>query len=54
MLKEFERRGHQQRNKAEQTAIKHNSLDSSDSEVLFYEQKTQSLLCEHRNEWQSK
>ena len=49
------------RNKAEQTAVKDNSFDSSDgssdsseSDVLFYEQKTQSLLCEHRNEWQSK
>lgn len=47
------KKGNQWRNKAEQTAIKDNSLESSDgssdsseSEVLFYERKTQSLLCE--------
>lgn len=54
MWKPLKRRGNQWRNKAEQTVIKENSLDSSKSEVLLYERKTQSLLCEHFNEWQRK
>ena len=59
MWKQFKRRGCRWRNKAEQRTIKDDSSrwqagDSNENEASFSELKTQSLLCVHRNEWQSK